>query len=101
MMHCSGQGLQWRRWCCDRATRSDRIRSWWAVDISQNFTRRSWHRNVKCSWNGRHLTLTAENDFDSDGLALMDEFSDEITACMGGEFDDGNLRIVSIMEIPQ
>jgi hypothetical protein len=39
-----------------------------------------------------------ENDFDRDGLAVMDEFSDEIAACIPGGFD-GDIRVISVTEI--
>jgi hypothetical protein len=71
-----------------------------ATHITEAFVHRPWHQNVRCSWDGTHLILTAENDFDADGLALTDEFSDEISACISGGFD-GNLRVVSIMEVPR
>jgi hypothetical protein len=47
---------------------------------------------------GSHLKLSVENDFDRDGRAVMDEFSDEISACTRGGFD-GNLRVISMTEI--
>jgi hypothetical protein len=42
--------------------------------------------------------LSVENDFDRDGRATMDEFSDEISACIRGGFD-GDLRIICVTEI--
>jgi hypothetical protein len=62
-----------------------------AVDIAEEFTHRPWHQNVTCTWDGQSLILEAENDFDADGLALMDEFSDAISACIKDLFD-GNIR---------
>jgi len=41
--------------------------------------------------------LHAENDFDSDGLALMDEFSDAITANISEPLD-GDIEVLSISE---
>jgi hypothetical protein len=35
-----------------------------------------------------------ENDFDRDGRATMDEFSDEISACISGGFD-GDIKVIS------
>src|SRR5439155_1050678 len=52
-----------------------------AADIAEEFTHRRWHENVECKWNGESLILTAENDFDAEGRALTDEFSDAIAAC--------------------
>jgi hypothetical protein len=52
-----------------------------AVDIAKEFAeRRQHHSNVTCSYADQKLTLTAENDFDPDGVALQDEFSDCICA---------------------
>jgi hypothetical protein len=66
-----------------------------ARDITQEFACRPWHKNVRCEWNGTQLFLYAENDYDSDGLALMDEFSDSISACISSHFD-GDIEIVSV-----
>jgi hypothetical protein len=69
-----------------------------ARDISDEFKHRSWHKNATCVWDGSQLILQAENDFDSNGLALLDEFSEAISACAkdGG---DGDIKIVSVTEI--
>ena len=48
--------------------------------------------SVLPSWN-----FAAENDFDSNGLALVDEFSDAISACIEGGFE-GAIEILSIHE---
>jgi hypothetical protein len=37
----------------------------------------------------------AENDYDDNGLALQDEFSDAISACVAEGFD-GDLEVQSI-----
>ena len=66
-----------------------------AIDISEEFGHRPWHKDVVCSWDGRFLILQAVNDFDGDGLALLDEFSDAISACITEGFD-GAIRIRSI-----
>jgi len=68
-----------------------------AHDISEEFTHRPQHENVRCVWDGTQLILEAENDFDSNGLALVDEFSDAISACIEGGFE-GNVEILSIQE---
>jgi hypothetical protein len=68
-----------------------------ARDISEEFTHRSWHTNVTCVWDGSQLILQADNDFDSNGLALVDEFSDAISACIKDGFD-GNIEVLSIHE---
>jgi len=70
-----------------------------ARDITEEFTRRPWHQNVRCEWDGSRLVLQADNDFDSDGLALRDEFSDAISACIEEGFD-GDIDIVSVNPLP-
>jgi hypothetical protein len=52
-----------------------------ASDIAEEFTHRPWHHNVICTWDGRVLRLEADNDYDENGSALLDEFSDAIVAC--------------------
>jgi hypothetical protein len=69
-----------------------------AQDITEEFTHRPWHKNVSCVWDGSKLILQADNDFDSNGLALLDEFSDAISACTEGGFD-GDLNIISIQDL--
>lgn len=53
-----------------------------AIHIAEEFTHRPWHQNVTCLWDGRSLILPAENDYDDKGLALTDEFSDAVVACI-------------------
>ena len=60
-----------------------------ARDITEEFTHRPWHKNARCEWDGTRLVLQADNDSDSNGLALMDEFSDAIAACIADGFDGG------------
>ena len=69
-----------------------------AIDITDSFRKRPWHRSAECFWDGKCLILNAENDFDPDGRATIDEFSDEISANIAGGFD-GNIRVVSAVEI--
>jgi hypothetical protein len=47
----------------------------------------------------KSLILQGENDFDTDGLALMDEFSGAVAACIKDLFD-GNIRVVSSTRLP-
>jgi hypothetical protein len=68
-----------------------------AIAITEGFQRRTWHHNAVCNWDGRCLILTAENDFDPNGSALSDEFSDEITANIAEGFD-GGIRVDSVSE---
>jgi hypothetical protein len=69
-----------------------------ARDISEEFTHRPWQQNVTCVWDGSQLILQVDNDFDSNGLALIDEFSDAISACVEGGFD-GDIEILSIISL--
>ena len=69
-----------------------------AADITEEFTHRPWHRNAQCRWDGTLLTLQAENDFDSTGDALADEFSDAIAACIAPSFD-GSIAKVSVVKL--
>ena len=52
------------------------------TDIAKEFEFRAWYQNVKCSWDGRLLWLEADNDYDADGKALLDEFWDVVIACV-------------------
>jgi hypothetical protein len=70
-----------------------------ARNITEEFSHRPWHKNASCVSDGSQLILSADNDFDSNGLALVDEFSDAISTCIDGGFD-GDLAIVSIHELP-
>jgi hypothetical protein len=70
-----------------------------ALDITHEFAEhRLHHQNVKCSFAEGKLTLTAENDFDPRGLALMDEFSDSLSAFIRGGFD-GHMTVKSVSVI--
>ena len=66
-----------------------------ARDITEEFAHRSWHHQVICKWDGSQLVLQAQSDFDSNGLALRDEFSDAIAACIAIPFD-GAIEVVSV-----
>ena len=68
-----------------------------AKDIAEAFAARPWHKNVTCMWDeaNQALLVEAENEYDNDGLALQDEFSDEISANIKNA-GDGNLRVISI-----
>jgi len=70
-----------------------------ASDIQKEFAdHRHHHKNVVCNFINNRLVLTAENDFDPDGLAQMDEFSDCISAYIEEPFD-GEIRLVEAMPI--
>lgn len=70
-----------------------------ARDITEEFIHRPWHQNVRCEWDGSRLTLQGENDFDSNGLALLDEFSDAISASIADGFN-GGIEVVSVSPLP-
>ena len=70
-----------------------------ARDITEEFTHRPWHQNVHCDWDGSRLILQADNDFDSNGLALLDEFSDATSASITDGFD-GGIDVVSVSPLP-
>jgi hypothetical protein len=40
------------------------------------------------------------NDYDTNGLALLDEFSDALAACIT-ELFDGKIYVVSATEVPE
>jgi hypothetical protein len=66
-----------------------------ATDITREFAEhRTWHTNVLCTWDRSKLLLSAENDYDPDGRALMDEFSDCIAAYIADGFD-GEIKVES------
>ena len=69
-----------------------------AREITEEFKHRPWYVNATCIWNGSQLVFQADNDFDSNGLTLLDEFSGVIAA-YSGEACDGDLRIVSVTGI--
>ena len=66
-----------------------------ALDIEAEFrNHRRWHQNVSCEWDGSRLVLAAENDYDPNGQALLDEFSDALSAYVRGGFD-GEIKLIS------
>jgi hypothetical protein len=70
-----------------------------ARDIQKEFAdHRRHHQNVVCTFANGELILVAQNDYDPDGLALMDEFSDCIAAYIAEPFD-GEIRLVSATTI--
>lgn len=70
-----------------------------ARDIAKEFAdSRRHHQNVSCVYKDGTLTLTADNDYDPDGLALLDEFSDCISAYTSDTVD-GTLVIKSATRI--
>ncbi len=50
------------------------------AEILEEFSARPWHSSVQCNWHEGKLTLTASNDFDAEGQALLDDFWDAVHA---------------------
>ena len=70
-----------------------------ARDITEEFRQHYPHeQNVICSFDGRVLMLVAENDYDPEGLNLMDEFSDTISAYIAKLFD-GDIKRIGVETI--
>lgn len=66
-----------------------------ARDITEAFRLHYPHEhNVSCTVLDGKLRLVAENDYDPEGLKLMDEFSDNICAYVAPF--DGALTLVSV-----
>ena len=69
-----------------------------AIDIQNAFLERYPHeRNVKCTFGEGRLWLVGENDHDSDGMNLIDEFSDNLCAYVGAF--DGDITLVGIERV--
>ena len=71
-------------------------------DIESEFRdNRPWHERVTCTFSNGMLTLVAFNDFDREGLALSDEFSDCLSARIprDGISDDGIFEVVAVEEV--
>ncbi len=69
-----------------------------ASDITNEFRDlRQWHAKATCTWTGSSLVLMVENDFDENGLATLDEFSDLISGYVATPFD-GDILIRSVTE---
>jgi hypothetical protein len=70
-----------------------------ASDITREFAEyRKWFSNVSCFWDGVRLVLEADSDFDSSGEALLDEFSDCVSAYVDGDFDS-TISVDSVTEM--
>lgn len=62
-----------------------------ARDIEQEFRdHRQWHQDVRCRFENGILVLTARNDFDETGMALLDEFGDCLSAYLA---EHGEVRL--------
>lgn len=68
-----------------------------ARDIEQEFrVHRTWHRELSCAFADGKLLLVACNDFDVEGEALLDEFSDCLVAYLG---EHGEMRILRVEQV--
>jgi hypothetical protein len=56
------------------------------------------HRVVDVSWSEQALVLVVENDYDSDGEALGDEFSDTVAAYASGPVGF-SIRILAVTDL--
>jgi hypothetical protein len=72
-----------------------------ATDITAEFVHhRPWQKHVVCTWDGSGLTLRADSENDPNGLGLLDEFSDCISAYISEGFD-GDITVESITPLPE
>jgi hypothetical protein len=83
---------------CDAKGLSAEIGEQAAIDVAEEFAHRPWHTDVRCTWDRPCLRLEAQNDYDNQGLAIRDEFSDALAACVAMYERVGAIRIVSIAE---
>jgi len=67
-----------------------------AIDITEGFKRRPWHKTAVCVYEDGGFTFTSENDFDEDGLATRDELAHEFSNIPIFADDDGNMRITKV-----
>lgn len=68
-----------------------------AADIESEFREhRTWFTDPSCLYESGKLTLSATNDVDSDGLALLDEFGDCLEAYLG---EHGEVRVRQVEAI--
>ena len=70
------------------------------TDIANEFVERPWHIDVRCWWEGDLLLLCARNDYDTNGQALADEFSDAVCACTPIEGEIG-IHVVTVRQITE
>jgi hypothetical protein len=70
-----------------------------ARDITEEFAKHRRHHNyANCVFSNGKLILSVENDFDPEGLALMDEFSDCVCAYVLGFVVDIE-RSISVISV--
>jgi hypothetical protein len=69
-----------------------------ATHITEEFWYCSCYANAICLWREDTLQLEATSDFDSDGRALAEEFSEAISACVAEPFD-GAISVEQVVRI--
>ena len=69
-----------------------------ATNITEEFRYCSWHANAICRWREDALQLEATSEFDSEGRALAEEFSEAISACVAEPFD-GAILVEEVVQI--
>ena len=69
-----------------------------ATHITEEFWYCSCYADAICLWRGDTLQLEATSDFDSDGRALAEEFSEAICACVAEPFD-GAISVEQVVRI--
>jgi hypothetical protein len=68
------------------------------ADMLLEFAERPWQEKVNCEWRDGVLRLSAQNDTDANGLALLDEFGDAITAYINYS-GDIKIEVESVIEL--
>jgi hypothetical protein len=71
-----------------------------ATTITEEFLHWSCHPNAICRWSGDALQLDAFSEFDCDGRALAEEFSEAICACIVEPFD-GAILVQQVVAVPE
>jgi hypothetical protein len=66
------------------------------VDVDSEFSKRTWHHIVRCSWEAGALILVVDNHYDKDGAAVVDEFSATVAAYAPGT-PGYRVRVLSVV----
>jgi hypothetical protein len=68
------------------------------TDMLSEFQQRPWQLEVACEWSKGILRLSAQNEVDSTGMALLDEFGDAVVAYINyaGEV---NVAVESVVKL--
>lgn len=67
--------------------------------LLEEFEQRPWQQNMLCKIENDLLFIQAENDFDDDGKALLDEACDAVFACVEGDWQDLRFEVHSVEKI--